>query len=195
MTTSSTLLRPARLLRPLCVATATATVTAALVAAGATGTPARVSLTSADPIAIALDVSITPAPGWTPGNRGPDWVTLSNANGSAQMSVTVRQAASTDVVAICKADISQYIPSSHLTNVSDVSTPIPGQQGGKFPQQASVDYSAGLSGRQGVVPVLGTFTALLNPATGLSSFIDFRQSTNATPQAAVDGAAMINSML
>ncbi len=193
MTTSSTPLRPAGLLRPLCVAAATA-VTIALVA-GATGPPLRVSLTSADPIDIALDVSITPAPGWTPGNRGPDWVTLTNANGSAQMSVTVRQSGSTDAVATCKADIAQYIPSSHLTTVSDVSAPIPGQQGGKFPEKASIDYTAGLSGRQGVVPVLGTFTALLNPATGLSAFIDFRQSTNATPQAAADGAAMINSML
>ncbi len=48
-----------------------------------TPTPARrmaVALTAADPINIGQDVWITPAPGWTVGSRGPDWVTLDRAD-------------------------------------------------------------------------------------------------------------------
>ncbi len=71
MTTSSTPVRPGRLLRAVTIATA---VTAAIVFAGSTGTTGGVALTSADPIDIAQGVSISPAPGWTRGNRGPDWV-------------------------------------------------------------------------------------------------------------------------
>lgn len=61
-----------------------------------------VALTSADPIEIAQGISITPAPGWTLGNRGPNWVALNNADFSAQMRVTVKPADGTDVVAVLR---------------------------------------------------------------------------------------------
>ncbi len=192
MTTSLTPIRPRHLLRPVAIATA---MTAAIVFAGTNGATGGVALTSADPIDIAQGVSIAPAPGWTLGNRGPDWVALSNADGSAQMRVAVKQAGGTDVVAALQTDINEYTPSSRLTNVRDLSAPIITPQSGKFQQKASFDYTADVSGQQGAIPVLGTFGELLNTSNGLSAFIDFRQNNNATPQAAGDGGAMIDSLL
>jgi hypothetical protein len=47
---------------------------------------------------------------------------------------------------------------------------------------------------QGTIPVIGTFTELLNTSNGRSAFIDFRQDSGATTQAAGDGGMMIGSM-
>jgi hypothetical protein len=47
---------------------------------------------------------------------------------------------------------------------------------------------------QGTIPVIGTFTELLNTLKGRSAFIDFRQDSSATTQAAGDGGMMIGSM-
>jgi hypothetical protein len=48
---------------------------------------------------------------------------------------------------------------------------------------------------QGTIPVIGTFTELLNTSNGKSAFIDFRQDGNATTQAAGEGGMMIDSMI
>lgn len=193
MTTSSISARHGRLLRTLVVAVA---VTATIVLSGTTGTPRSVMLASVDPIDIAQGVSLTPAPGWMLENRGPDWVALNNADGSAQMRVVVKQASGTDVVAALQADITRYTPDSRLSNVRNLSAPITTTPpSGRFQQKASIDYTADVSGRQGSIPVLGTFSELLNTSNGLSAFIVFRQNNNATPQAATDGGTMINSLL
>ncbi|MGF2944589.1 hypothetical protein [Mycobacterium sp. Lab-001] len=171
--------------------------------AGPTGQTPRppasaVALLAADPVDIAQGISITPAPGWTVGDRGPDWVALSNADSSAQLQVVVKTADGTDVVAALQGDIDQLTgnPSSDLTNVRNLTDPlITMLQGNHFQQKAAVDYTADLSSPRGTVPVLGTFGELLNTSTRLSAFIDFRQNDNATGQAAQDGGAMIDSML
>ncbi|TVS89712.1 hypothetical protein FPZ47_03860 [Mycobacterium helveticum] len=156
------------------------------------------ALLAADPVDIAQGISITPAPGWTVGDRGPDWVALYNADSSAQLQVTVRTADGTDVVAVLQGDIDQLTskPSSDLTNVRNLTGPIIKMlQGNNFQQKASIDYTADVSSPRRTVPVLGTFSELLNTSTRLSAFIDFRQNDNATAQAAQDGGAMIDSML
>ena len=66
-----------------------------------------VALTSADSVDIVPGVSITPAPGWTIADRGPNWVALSNANSRAQLQVAVKPASGTDLVGMLQADISQ----------------------------------------------------------------------------------------
>lgn len=174
-------------------------VTSAIAFAGAAGQPQPSPvLTAVDPIDIAQGISITPAPGWRLGDRGPDWVALYNADSSAQMQVAVRPAGGTDVVAALQGDIDRATgsPSSKLTNVRNLSAPIiKPLQSAKFQQKASIDYTADVSGQQGGIPVLGTFSELLNTSSQLSAFIDFRQNNNATPQAAGDGGAMIDSML
>jgi len=198
MTRSLTPLRPRRPRPPRSVAIAHAVahaVAVVVVVAATAGTTGSVALTAADPIGIAQGVTLTPAPGWTTGDRGPDWVALTNADGSAHMRVEVMRAGWTDVVAALKADVDQYTLSSPLVNLTEVSTPVPTSQGGGFPQKASIDYTAGVSGPQGMTPVQGTFTELLSVGSGLSAFIDFRQNTDASPQAAADGAAMTDSML
>ncbi len=190
MTTSLTPVRPGHLLRPVAIATAVA---AAIAFAGNTG---GVALTSADPIDIAQGVSITLAPGWTLSNRGPDWVALNNADGSAQMRFAVKPAGGTDVVAVLQADMNQYAASSGLMNMRDLSAPITTTPpSARFQQKASLDYTADVPGQQGAIPVLGTFSELLNTSNQQSAFIDFRQNNNATPQAAGDGGTMIDSLL
>lgn len=181
-------------------ASAVAAVLATAVAAALVpiGTPSPVWLASAGAIPIADGVSIVPAPGWTLGHRGPNWVALSNADLSAQMRVTVKPAGGTDVVAALQADKAQLAgdASAVLTNVRDVGEPhtrtLPGP---KFQQQASVDYSADVLAPQGPIPVIGTFTELLNTSNRQSVFVDYRQDNNATAQAARDGGVMIESML
>src|SRR3982074_655278 len=86
MTTSSPQeIPPVRRLASLAIAGA---VTAAVVlTATATANRPTVALTSADSVDIVAGVSITPAPGWTVADRGPNWVALSNANSSAQLQV------------------------------------------------------------------------------------------------------------
>ncbi|HTY31069.1 MAG TPA: hypothetical protein VMD50_06575 [Mycobacterium sp.] len=170
---------------------------AAAVALVNTANTAGVALASADPITIALGISITPAPGWTLGHRGPDWVALNNADTSAQMRVTVKAAGGTDVVAVLRADIDQFTGTSSaiLSNVRNLSAPatqpLPGNN---FQQEAAVNYTADVVTDQGTIPVIGTFSELLNTSNGKSAFIDFRQDGNATTQAAGDGGVMIRSM-
>ncbi len=126
MTTLST--RPAEAATPtqriVGVATLIAAVTAAIVLTGTANRPtptrAAVALTSADPIDIAQGISITPAPGWTLGNRGPDWVALGNADTSAQMRVAVKPAGGTDIVAVLQGDMNQYTSSSGLSNLQEL---------------------------------------------------------------------------
>ncbi|MCV7440264.1 hypothetical protein H7K35_24095 [Mycobacterium seoulense] len=155
-------------------------------------------LTSAQPVDIAQSVSIVPAPGWTLGHRGPNWVALSNADLSAQLRVTVKPAGAADAVAALQADKDQLAGTAAgvLGNVRDLSEAhtrtLPGP---KFQQEASIDYTADVLAPEGAMPVIGTFTELLNPSNQQSVFIDYRQDNNATPQAVSDGGMMIESML
>ena len=158
---------------------------------------AAVALASGDAIAIAQGVSVTPAPGWTVGNRGPNWVALNNADTSAQLRITVKPAGGTDAAGLLQADIDQFTSgaSAILTDVNRLNPPhtkpLPGVN---FQQEASVNYTATVVHPQGAIPVIGTFTELLNTSNGRSAFIDFRQDSSATTQAAGDGGMMIGSM-
>ncbi|OBH55624.1 hypothetical protein [Mycobacterium sp. E2479] len=159
-----------------------------------TATPA---LTSDDAIAIAPGVSVTPAPGWTLGNRGPNWVALNNADTSAQLRITVKPAAATDAAGLLQADIDHFTAgaSAILTDVNRLNPPdTKALSGANFQQEASVNYTATVVNPQGSIPVIGTFTELLNTSNGRSAFIDFRQDSSATTQAAGDGGMMISSM-
>lgn len=184
-------IRPRRVAAALAVATA---VTAAI-ALFPTAHPSPVRLASADPVDVAEGVSIVPAPGWTVGHRGPDWVALSNADGSAQLRVAVKPAGATDVGAVLQADMDEYVSSSGLGNMKNLTAPDTRPlQSANFQQQASIDYTADVPAPDGPIPVLGTFTELLNTSNRRSAFIDFRQNNNATPQAVDDGGMMIRSM-
>lgn len=158
---------------------------------------AAVALMSDDAIAIAQGVSVTPAPGWTLGHRGPNWVALNNADTSAQLRITVKPAGGTDAAGLLQADIDQFTGSASaiLTDVNRLNPPdtktLPGPN---FAQEASVNYTATVLHPQGTIPVIGTFTELLNTSNGRSAFIDFRQDSSATTQAAADGGMMIASM-
>jgi hypothetical protein len=90
-------------------------VTAAVLLTGTTNraaAPAAVALTSQDAIAIAQGISVTPAPGWSLGHRGPNWVAPSNADTSAQLRVTIKPAGGTDPAAVLQADINQFTNNS-----------------------------------------------------------------------------------
>ncbi|ORW68180.1 hypothetical protein [Mycobacterium saskatchewanense] len=153
------------------------------------------ALASDGPVDIADGVSISPAPGWAVGHRGPNWVAISKTDGSAQLRVAVKPADGADIAAILQNDIDHYAASTGLTNLHNVDAPTPGPaQSADFQQQISVDYTADVSAPQGPIPVLGAFTELLNPSNHLSAFIDFRQNNNATPQAVEDGGMMIRSL-
>lgn len=159
---------------------------------------AAVRLTVAGPIAVAQGISITPAAGWTLQNRGPNWVTLYNADSTARMQVEVKPAGGTDIVDLLEADVNRLTsaPSTGLTNVVNLSGPATKTvQGANFQQRASIDYTADVSTQQGTIPILGVFDELLNPSRRLSAFIDFRQDGDATTHAAADGGMMLNSML
>lgn len=184
-------IHPKRVAAAMAVATA---ITAATVLI-ATAEPPAVRLASAEPIAVADGVSVAPAPGWVLGHRGPNWVALSNTDGSAQLRVAVKQAGSTDVGAVLQDDMNQYASASGLGNLRNLAAPdTQPLQSASFQQQASVDYTADVPAAEGPIPVLGTFTELLNTSNQRSAFIDFRQNNNATPQAVDDGAMMIRSM-
>ncbi|WP_370496296.1 hypothetical protein [Mycobacterium sp. pR1184] len=155
-------------------------------------------LASIDSVAIVSGVSITPAPGWTIADRGPNWVALSNNDSSAQLQVAVKPAGGADLVGMLQADINQLTgtPAAGLSNVKNLDAPITrAVQGNKFQQEAFINYTADVSGPQGPIPVIGTFNELLNTSTGQSAFIDFRQNDNATTQVDNDGGSMINSLL
>jgi hypothetical protein len=168
-------------------------VTAAVVlTATATANRPTVALTSADSVDIVPGVSITPAPGWTVADRGPNWVALSNANSSAQLQVAVKPASGTDLVAVLQADINQLTgtPSAGLIDVKDLSAPITRTlDGPNFQRQAFINYTADVSG-----PVIGTFTELQNTSSQQTAFIDFRQNDNATTQVDNEGGSMIRSL-
>lgn len=158
---------------------------------------AGIALASDEAIAIAQGVSVTPAPGWTLGNRGPNWVALNNADTSAQMRITVKQAGGTDAAAVLQADIDQFTrgASAILTGVNRLTAPdVKPLQGPNFQQEASLNYTASVVNPQGTIPVIGTFTELLNTSNGRSAFIDFRQDSSASTEAAGDGGMMIASM-
>lgn len=158
---------------------------------------AAITLASDDAIAIAQGVSVTPAPGWTVGHRGRNWVALNNADTSAQLRITVKPAGGTDAAALLQADIDQFTSgaSAILTDVNRLNAPdtkpLPGPN---FQQEASINYTATVVDPQGTIPVIGTFTELLNTSNGRSVFIDFRQDSSATTQATGDGGMMIGSM-
>jgi hypothetical protein len=192
MTASSTR-QIGRGVRPVAIVAA---ITAAIALTGSINRPPMAL--AEDAIGIAQGIAITPAPGWTLGNRGPDWVALNNPGGGAQMRVTVKPAGGTDAVAVLQADINQYTNSASAI-LSDVRTltgtdskPL---QSNNFQQEAFIDYTANVVSPQGTIPVIGTFTELLNTSNGRSAFIDFRQDDNSTTQAAGDGGMMISSML
>ncbi|WP_231614289.1 zinc ribbon domain-containing protein [Mycobacterium nebraskense] len=127
-----------------------------------------VALTSADSITIGRGISITPAPGWIPAARGPDWVILHNADSSAQLYVRVKPATATDVTALLQADINQVIMESSgaLSNMKNLSGPATKTlQSANFQQQASIDYTADVSTQQGTIPILGAFDELLNTSS------------------------------
>jgi hypothetical protein len=194
MTTSSPQrISQVRRLESLAVAAA---VTAAVVMTAAANRPA-VALMSADSVDIVPGVSITPAPGWTIANRGPNWVALSNANSSAQLQVAVKPAGGADLVAVLQADVTQLTgtPSAGLINVKDLSAPITrALDGPNFQRQAFINYTADISGPQGSIPVIGTFTELQNTASQQTAFVDFRQNDNATTQVDNEGGSMIRSL-
>jgi hypothetical protein len=155
-----------------------------------------VMLTSADPIDIGQGVSIIPAPGWTLGNQGANWVILRNGDSSAQMYVEVKPASGTDVVSVLQGDINRVnsTASGGLVNVALGSPRTRTLQSTKFQQSAVIDYIADVSTQQGGIAVVGAFAELLNTSNRLSAFCDFRQIGNASDQAATDGATMIHSM-
>lgn len=183
--------------RRLWLLAATGVATAAVVMA-ATGTPQSVRLTSADSVAITGGVSITPAPGWSVADRGPNWMALSNTDSSAQLQVAVKPARGADLVAMLQADVNQLTgtPAAGLVNVKNLSAPITRTlDGANFQQEAFINYTADVSGPRGPIPVIGTFNELLNTSTRQTAFINFRQNGNATIQVDNDGGAMVNSML
>lgn len=91
--------------------------------------------------------------------------------------------------------MNQYTSSAGLGNVRDLSVPNTRPlQSANFQQEAAIDYTADVSAPQGPIPVLGTFSELLNTSNQRSAFIDFRQNNNATPQAVDDGGMMMRSM-
>jgi len=178
-------------------AVSAAALAAIVVAAGTAQHGVPTAQASDDAIAIAQGVSVTPAPGWTLGHRGPNWVALNNPDTSAQIRITVKPAGGTDAAGLLQADIDQYTggAAAILSDVNRLTppatTPLPGAN---FQQEASLNYTANVVNSQGTIPVIGTFTELLNTANGRSAFIDFRQDSSATTQAAGEGAIMINSL-
>lgn len=200
---SSTRTRATRLLRPAAVpgviglVGATAVTAAVLLPANVNRAqpPLAVALTSDETIDIAQGISVTPAPGWTLGVRGADWVALHNTDISAEMRVAVKPAGGTDPVAVLQTDMNQYTSSAGLENLRDLSAPeTQPLQSANFQQEASIDYTADVSAPEGTIPALGTFSELLNTSNGRSAFIDFRQNNNATRQAVDDGGMMIRSL-
>lgn len=157
----------------------------------------QIRLTSSDPIGIAQGISITPAPGWTLGTRGPDWVILYNADSTAQVYVAVKSTSGTNVVAALQQDINQLSSTAAgglgSTALGKVQTKT--LQSANFQQQASIAYIAEVSTQQGTAPIIGVFSELLNTSNQLSAFIDFRQTSDASDQAADASGIMIHSML
>jgi hypothetical protein len=86
-------------------------------------------------------------------------------------------------------------PSAALIDVKDLSAPITRTlDGPNFQRQAFINYTAHVAGRQGSIPVIGTFTELQNTSSQQTAFIDFRQNDNATTQVDNEGGSMIRSL-
>lgn len=159
---------------------------------------AAVTLTAADAIVIAPGVAVTPAPGWTIEDQGPGWVVLNNAFSTAELEIRAKPARGTDPVAVLQADINQLsgLSTTGLTNVRDLGAPSSGPvQSGNFQQQASISYTADGTSRMGMIPVVGSFSELLNTSTHQSAFVVFVQNSDAPARADGDGQAMIDSLL
>ncbi|ORV99711.1 hypothetical protein AWC13_09845 [Mycobacterium kubicae] len=153
---------------------------------------------TADAIDLGQGVSVTPAPGWTVGDQGPGWVTLHNAFSTAEMEIKVKPASGNDPVAVLQGDISRLssLSTTGLTNVRDVGAPSGNPlQGTNFQQQASVTFNADGTSRMGLIPVVGSFSELLNTSTHQSAFIVFAQNSDASAGADSDGQSMIDSLL
>lgn len=116
---------------------------------------------------------------------------------SAQLRITIKPAGGTDAAGLLQADIDQFTGSASaiLADVNRLTPPeTKALRGPTFQQEASVNYTATVLNPQGAIPVIGTFTELLNTSNGRSAFVDFRQDSSATTQAAGDGGMMIGSM-
>ena len=174
-----------------------AAVTAVTGLTGPTNGPA-VTLTAADAISIAPGVSVTPAPGWSIEDQGPGWVVLNNAFSTAELEIKAKPARGTDPVAVLQADINNLngVSTTGLSNVRDLGAPSAGPvQGGNFQQQANISYTADGTSRMGAIPVVGSFSELLNTSTHQSAFIVFVQNSDAPQRADGEGQAMIDSLL
>ncbi|RFZ21382.1 Double zinc ribbon [Mycobacterium marinum] len=158
----------------------------------------EVKLTSAEPINIGHGVWITPAPGWTLVDQGPNRVMLHNADSSAQMYVAAKPAGATDVVAVLQADINQLF---HGSSYGLIDSALLGEpktktlQSTNFQQYAAIDFIATVLTQQGSTGVVGAFGELLNTSNQLSVFIDFRQTGDGSDHAVADGRIMLDSML
>ncbi len=177
-----------------------AAVFAVIVLAGsikpATGPHIAIALASADPIAIDRGVSMTPAPGWSLLDRGPNWVVVGDDNAGARMRVTVKPGGGSDVAAVLQADVNAVLAETSLTNVTTLGGPKKKDvQGSKFQRAARMDYTADDVQGVAITHLLGVFMELLNTSNGLSAFIDYRESSDAPSQIGGNAEAMINSML
>lgn len=187
--------RSRRVGRGMQVLAVAAVVTGAIALTG--GNRPAVRLT-ADAIDLGQGISVTPAPGWTVGDQGPGWVTLHNAFSTAEMEIKVKPASGNDPVAVLQGDISRLssLSTTGLTNVRDVGAPSENPlQSANFQQQASVTFNADGTSRMGLIPVVGSFSELLNTSTHQSAFIVFAQNSDASAGADSDGQSMIDSLL
>ncbi|OBF17170.1 hypothetical protein A5725_24395 [Mycobacterium kubicae] len=181
--------------RGLQVLAVAAVVTGAIALTGGNRPALRLT---ADAIDLGQGVSVTPAPGWTVGDQGPGWVTLHNAFSTAEMEIKVKPASGNDPVAVLQGDISRLssLSTTGLTNVRDVGAPSGNPlQSANFQQQASVTFNADGTSRMGLIPVVGSFSELLNTSTHQSAFIVFAQNSDASAGADSDGQSMIDSLL
>jgi hypothetical protein len=155
-----------------------------------------IMLTSADPIDIAQGISITPVPGWTLADQGPNWVILADADAGARMRVVVKPGGGTDVAAVLQADVDNELARTVLTNVTTVGEPKTKLlQSPKFQQAARMDYTADNTVGLETTHLLGVFMELLNTSNQLSAFIDYRESSTSPSQIGGAAQTMINSML
>ncbi|OBJ47082.1 hypothetical protein A9W95_07490 [Mycobacterium sp. 1423905.2] len=149
-------------------------------------------------IELGQGISVTPAPGWVIGDQGPGWVTLHNDSSTAEMEIKVKPANGNDAIAVLQGDISRLssLSTTGLTNVRDLGAPSGNPlQSPNFQQQASVTFNADGTSRMGLIPVVGSFSELLNTSTHQSAFIVFAQNSDASAAADSDGQAMIDSLL
>ncbi|BDB41167.1 hypothetical protein Mkiyose1665_59150 [Mycobacterium kiyosense] len=172
-----------------------AALTAAIALAGALCRPPTAS--AAGGINLAPGISVTPAPGWTVGDRGRGWVSLHNAFSSAELEIRVKPAAGSDPVAALQSDIDQLssVSTTGLTNVRDLSVPSPKPAHGNFNEGASIDYTADGTSRMGAIPVTGSFVELLNTSTRQSAFVVYAENGDAPPGADGEAQLMLDSLL